>query len=77
MEYSYEGIILDANSKTTKRIGDKTMEYKIDEIFEVEGITLQAIETEDMHCKNCYFNFNENCNDFLCLDCFGMYSDKS
>ena len=25
MEYSYAGIILDANSKTTKRIGDKTM----------------------------------------------------
>lgn len=43
------------------------MEYKINEIFKVEGITLQAIETEDMHCENCYFNFNENCNDFLCL----------
>ena len=43
------------------------MEHKIDEIFEVNGITLQAIETEDMHCKNCYFYFNENCNDILCL----------
>ena len=41
------------------------MELKVGEIFEFEGVTLQAIETEDMTCIKCYFNYLKNC-DFHC-----------
>ena len=41
-------------------------EIKVNKIFEFEGTTLQAIETEDMHCKECYFNYLERC-DIHCL----------
>ena len=47
----------------TRRI---IMELKVGEIFEFEGVTLQAIETEDMTCIKCYFNYLKNC-DFHCL----------
>lgn len=41
-------------------------EIKVNKIFEFEGTTLQVIETEDMHCKECYFNYLERC-DIHCL----------
>lgn len=47
----------------TRRI---IMELKVGEIFEFEGATLQAVETEDMTCIKCYFNYLKNC-DFHCL----------
>lgn len=42
------------------------MEIKVNEMFEFEGTTLQAIETEDMTCEKCYSNYYKNCN-FHCL----------
>lgn len=42
------------------------MEIKVNEIFEFEGTTLQAIETEDMTCKECFFNYCEQC-DIHCI----------
>ena len=42
------------------------MEIKVNEIFEFEGTTLQAVETEDMTCKECFFNYCEHC-DIQCL----------
>ena len=42
------------------------MERKVNEIFEFEGTTLQAVETEDMTCEKCYFNYRKKC-DIHCL----------
>ena len=42
------------------------MEIKVNEIFEFEGTTLQAVETEDMTCEKCYFNYRKKC-DIHCL----------
>ena len=42
------------------------MERKVNEIFEFEGTTLQAVETEDMNCEKCYFNYRKKC-DIHCL----------
>ena len=36
-------------------------EKKVNEVFEFEGTTLQVVETEEMNCKNCYFNYHKNC----------------
>lgn len=53
------------------KIGDKIMtiekEIKENEIFEFEGTTLQAIETEDMNCTGCFFNYREHCGDIHCI----------
>ena len=38
------------------------MEIKVNDIFEFEGTTLQVVETEEMTCKNCYFNYHKKCN---------------
>ena len=43
------------------------MEIKVNEIFEFEGTTLQAIETENMTCKDCFFNYSEHCGDIHCI----------
>lgn len=37
-------------------------EKKVNEVFEFEGTTLQVVETEEMNCKNCYFNYHKKCN---------------
>lgn len=37
-------------------------EKKVNEVFEFEGTTLQVVETEEMNCKNCYFNYRKKCN---------------
>lgn len=42
------------------------MEIEIGKIFEFEGKTLQAIETEDMCCTECYFKYCECC-DIHCI----------
>ena len=42
------------------------MEIKVNEIFEFEGTTLQAIETEDMTCTECFFKYRESC-DIHCI----------
>ena len=42
------------------------MELKVNEIFEFEGTTLQAIETEDMTCTECFFKYRESC-DIHCI----------
>lgn len=42
------------------------MEIKVNEVIEFNGVTLQAIETEDMACEMCYFNRYKNC-DMHCL----------
>lgn len=42
------------------------MERKVNERFEFEGTMLQAIETEDMTCEKCYFNYRKKC-DINCL----------
>ena len=41
-------------------------EIKVNKIFEFEGTTLQAVETEDMTCEKCYFNYCKKC-DIPCL----------
>lgn len=46
---------MDANSKTAKRIGDKTMERKIGETFEFEGKTLRVEENKCASCDGCFF----------------------
>ena len=35
------------------------MEIKVNDIFEFEGTTLQVVETEDMTCDKCYFNYRK------------------
>ena len=59
-----------SNSQTTQRIGDKTMEREIGEIFEFEGIKLQVVKGFDCGTRNdsCYFlgDFN-NCNPAECF----------
>ena len=42
------------------------MEIKVNEIFEFEGTTLQAIEAKDMTCTECYFKYCESC-DIHCI----------
>ena len=42
------------------------MERKVNDIFEFEGTTLQAVETEDMTCTECLFNYLESC-DIHCI----------
>lgn len=42
------------------------VEIKVNEVIEFNGATLQAVETEDMSCKGCYFNHYKNC-DMHCL----------
>ena len=42
------------------------MERKVNEVFEFDGTTLQAIETEDFTCEKCYFKYLEKCN-FYCI----------
>ena len=42
------------------------MERKVNDIFEFEGTTLQVVETEDMTCEKCYFNYRKKC-DINCL----------
>ena len=42
------------------------MEREVNEVFEFEGTTLQAIETEDMTCTGCFFNYLESC-DIHCI----------
>lgn len=34
-------------------------EKNVNEVFEFEGTTLQVVETEEMNCKNCYFNYHK------------------
>ena len=43
------------------------MEIKVNEIFEFEGTTLQAVETEDMTCPECFFNYSKHCGDIHCI----------
>ena len=38
------------------------MERKVNDIFEFEGTTLQVVETEDMTCDKCYFNYRKKCD---------------
>ena len=38
------------------------MEIKVNDIFEFEGTTLQVVETEEINCENCYFNYHKKCN---------------
>ena len=42
------------------------MEIKVNDIFEFEGTTLQVVETENMTCEKCYFNYRKKC-DVPCL----------
>lgn len=42
------------------------MERKVNDIFEFEGTTLQVVETENMTCDKCYFNYRKKC-DINCL----------
>ena len=42
------------------------MERKVNDIFEFKGTTLQVVETEDMTCEKCYFNYRKKC-DIHCL----------
>ena len=42
------------------------MERKVNEIFEFEGTILQVVETKDMTCDKCYFNYRKKC-DIHCL----------
>ena len=42
------------------------MERKVNEIFDFEDTTLQVVETEDMTCEKCYFNYRKKC-DIHCL----------
>lgn len=37
-------------------------EKNVNEVFEFEGTTLQVVETEDMTCTRCYFNYCKRCN---------------
>ena len=34
-------------------------EKNVNEVFEFEGTTLQVVETEDMTCTRCYFNYHK------------------
>ena len=58
------------NSRTAKRIEDKTMEREIGEIFEFEEVKLQVVKGFDCGIGNdsCYFlgDFN-NCNPTECF----------
>lgn len=47
----------DSNPNMTREIG---------KVFEFEGTTLQVIETENMTCERCYFNYRKKC-DIPCL----------
>ena len=59
---------MDANYRATKRIGDKTMERKISEIFEVGGIKYQCIRYDPSKCKDCCFNNNKSlCKEQNCI----------
>ena len=64
--------LLVSDSKTTKRIGDKTMitkERKVGEIFEFEGVKLQVVDVGEYGngCKGCYFHYNcSGCGTALC-----------
>ena len=42
------------------------MERKVNDICEFEGTTLQVVETENMTCDKCYFNYRKKC-DMNCL----------
>ena len=42
------------------------MERKVNDIFEFEDTTLQVVETENMTCDKCYFNYRKKC-DINCL----------
>ena len=48
--------MLVSNSRTAKRIGDKTMERKIGETFEYEGKKLQVKAASNDKCEGCIFN---------------------
>lgn len=41
-------------------------EKKVGEVFEFERAVLQAIETEDMTCTECFFKYCESC-DIHCI----------
>ena len=43
------------------------MERKIGEIFDYEGVKLQAIEDDENGCKGCYFNYH--CSGFVSQNC--------
>lgn len=48
--------------------GDKTMERKIGEIFEYEGIKLKVVETENFSCHGCCFlELGYKCYDQMCM----------
>ena len=55
---------MDANSRTTKRIGGKTMEKKIDEIFTINEVKYQCVKSQD--CKGCCFYSNKLCAEHIC-----------
>ena len=63
---------LDANTRATKRIGDKTMEkkveHKVGEVFEYEGNKLITTEIENNFCNKCFFLYvGHECDKHICL----------
>ena len=60
--------MLETFTRTTKRIGDKTMERKVGEIFNVNGTILQVYEAKESDgCNGCFFEeLHPLCLPYIC-----------